>query len=435
MEKYVKELGRWLDVRSYPILGENGEIVRVIEHLRDITDVKEAAEQQIKLEKQIMLTQKLESLGVMAGGIAHDFNNILMAILGNADLAFREENLPETAREYINDIVTAAKRASELASLMLDYSGRSEPDKVPLNLNHLIEETGHMLSVSVTKKTELVYDLLKPLPPVMGDPAQLRQVVMNLITNASDALDDRSGTVKLSTSLETCSRNDFPSFYMDNGIKEGQYVVVSVSDTGSGMDKATLSRIFDPFFTTKFTGRGLGLAAVLGIVRAHSGGITVASTPGEGTEMSIFLPVCEDGEIPGEKDSLHSVNDGNGRILLVDDEDSVRSVTGKILHKLGYEVVYACNGREAVELVSENREGFHCIIMDFTMPVMDGFEAFEKINEIDPEARIIISSGFARDEVLKKFSGKKHAGILHKPYSIDEVSLAVKKAACEADGL
>ena len=435
IEKYLPETGVWLDVRSYPIMDENGEIAAVIEHLRDITVQKETAEKQRRLEEHLRLTQKLESLGVMAGGIAHDFNNILMAILGNADLILREENLPETVSGYLKEVVNASKRAAELANLMLDYSGRSEPNKAALNINDLIRNTGKMLEVSVSKKAKLVYDLVSHIPSVFGDAAQLLQVFMNLITNASDSLEGEPGEITLSTFVHDCSQDDMPDFYLGEGVKEGSYAVVSVSDTGSGMDEATQSRIFDPFFTTKFTGRGLGLAAVLGIVRAHSGGITLSSAPGMGTEISVYLPVCEAGEATREAGNRpEGAFHGAGTALVVDDEESVRQVTGKILQKLGYQVRFAANGREALNLIDRSPEAFRFIIMDLTMPEMDGFEAFERIIEKNPNARVIISSGFARDAVMKKFSGKNHAGILQKPFSIDEVNLVIKKAACKADG-
>lgn len=426
VEKYVPELGRWLDVRAYPILDDEGRIEKVIEHLRDITDSKESEALNRKLEEQIRITQKLESLGVMAGGIAHDFNNILLSILGNADLASRETNDFQVT-QYLQEIINSSKRAAELASQMLDYSGRNEPHSTPVNLNSIIRETASMLKVSISKKTALQYSLAEELPSVLGDAAQIRQVVMNLITNASEALDERQGSVELETAARYCSRSELAECYVDDELPSGDYVILSVRDTGTGMDSATLSRIFDPFFTTKFTGRGLGLAAVIGVVRAHRGAIKVYSVPSEGTVFSVFFPVCSETAIDSEEHSGEG-HPGSGNVLIVDDEEFVRKVAGRMLEKSGYTVEYAGDGKQAVQLLRENPDGIDCILLDLTMPVMDGLEAFEKILSIKPKAMVIISSGFTNESVIRKFSGKPIAGILHKPYSLHEISSAVAAA-------
>ncbi len=433
VEKFVPELGKWLDVRSYPILGESGEIIKVIEHLRDITDKRESQARSRKLEEQIMVTQKLESLGVMAGGIAHDFNNILLSILGNADLARREAKSDDIAG-YLEEIITAARGAADLASRMLDYSGKSEPRKTCLDLNELIRDTAQMLHVSISKKTTLEYRLADSLPAVSADLAQLRQVVMNLIINASEALEDHPGKVVLSTSVESYTRQELGECYVNDDLPGGEYVVLSVRDTGSGMNPGTLTRVFDPFFTTKFAGRGLGLASVLGIVRNHHGGIRVDTETGLGTEFTVYLPVCPSSEkVPGEKNDEEV--EGLGNILLVDDEEFVRAVAGKMLIRAGYTVEYASNGLEAVRKIRMNPRGIDCVILDLTMPVMDGLEAFEKITALKPDARVIISSGFTQGSIIDKFQGKPLAGILHKPYSLHEITLAVSQAVKRPPGM
>lgn len=433
VEKFVPELGKWLDVRSYPILDESGKIIKVIEHLRDITDKREAEARSRRLEEQIMVTQKLESLGVMAGGIAHDFNNILLSIMGNADLARRESNSREITG-YLEEIITSAKGAADLAARMLDYSGKSEPRKTCLDVNELIRDTAQMLHVSISRKTTLEYSLADGLSPVLADLAQLRQVIMNLIMNASEALEDHPGTVFLSTAMGRISREELAECYVNDDLPGGEYVILSVRDTGSGMNPGTLSRVFDPFFTTKFAGRGLGLASVLGIVRNHQGGIRVKTEPGRGTEFTVYLPVCPTAEpvSPGETDEEIT---GLGNVLLVDDEEFVRAVAGKMLTRAGYRVEYASNGMEAVRKMRANPGEIDCVILDLTMPVMDGLEAFERLISLKPDARIIISSGFTQGSIIEKFKGKPLAGILHKPYSLHEITLAVSQAVKRPPGM
>ncbi len=339
----------------YPILDESGKIIKVIEHLRDITDKREAQARSRRLEEQIMLTQKLESLGVMAGGIAHDFNNILLSIMGNADLALREA-MGKDITGYLEEIISSAKGAADLASRMLDYSGKSEPHKTSLDVNELIRDTAQMLHVSISKKTTLEYLLAEDLSPVLADLAQLRQVVMNLIMNASEALEDHPGTVYLSTAMGRLSREELAECYVNDNLPGGEYVVLSVRDTGSGMNPGTLSRVFDPFFTTKFAGRGLGLASVLGIVRNHQGGIRVSTEPGRGTEFTVYLPVDPSVETVSRTEIVEEPS-GQGNVLLVDDEEFVRTVAGKMLIRAGYTVEYASNGLEAVQRIRMNPGG------------------------------------------------------------------------------
>lgn len=426
VEKYVPELGTWLDVRAYPILNESGELVKVIEHLRDVTEQKETELKNKQLEEQVRTTQKLESLGVLAGGIAHDFNNILMAILGNADLALAEDDT-ESVRKYLRDIIVASRRAADLAGQMLDYSGRSEPQKTLVNINGIIRETAVMLGVSVSRKTTLQYNLGTDIPSVFADPVQLQQVFMNLITNASEALENKTGTVVLSTSLELCRCGELANSYVNDSLPTGYYVVIKVQDTGCGMAADTVSRIFDPFFTTKFTGRGLGLAAVLGVIRAHLGAVSVSSEVGKGSQFTIYLPASGKGSSIREASEEEAGTTGTGSVLVVDDEETVRLVTGKMLIRLGYRVEYACNGREAVDIFSRSPEKFVCVLLDLTMPVMDGIEASRKIREISPEAKIVVSSGFTRDAIMKEFSDISLVGVLHKPYSLNDISHIMKK--------
>uniref|UniRef100_UPI002ADE7C8B PAS domain S-box protein n=1 Tax=Tepidiforma sp. TaxID=2682230 RepID=UPI002ADE7C8B len=264
----------------------------------DVTDLVRAEEERRRLDQQMQQTQKLESLGVLAGGIAHDFNNLLVAILGNAGLALMELPPESPARQTVQAIETAAQRAAELTRQMLAYSGRGKFVVEPLNLSRLVEEMAHLLEVSVSKRAVLKYRFAPDLPLIEGDATQVRQVIMNLITNASDAIGDRSGVISISTGLMHADRAYLRTAYMDDDLPEGDYVYLEVADTGVGMDEATAARIFDPFFTTKFTGRGLGLAAVLGIVRSHRGAIKLYTEPGRGTTFKILFPVAGPPQAP-----------------------------------------------------------------------------------------------------------------------------------------
>ena len=257
---------------------------------RDFTERKRAEEEQLRLEQQLLHAQKLESLGVLAGGIAHDFNNILMAIMGNADLALIRLAKESPAVENLHRIEQAAARAADLAKQMLAYSGKGKFVVEEINLNRLLEEMLHMLEVSISKKAVLRLNPHPHLPSVEADATQMRQIIMNLVINASEAVGDKSGVIAITTGCIDCDRNYLKDVWLDENLTDGLYVYLEIADTGCGMDKETLSKLFDPFFTTKFTGRGLGMAAVLGIVRGHKGAIKVYSEPGKGTTFKILLP-------------------------------------------------------------------------------------------------------------------------------------------------
>ena len=294
--------------------------------------------------------QKLESLGVLAGGIAHDFNNILMAIIGNADLALMRINKESPAVENLHRIEQAAARAADLAKQMLAYSGKGKFVVENVDLNTLLEEMLHMLEVSISKKAVLRLNLHQPLPPVEADATQMRQIVMNLVINASEAIGDKSGVIAITTGCMDCDRNYLKDVWLDENLADGLYVYLEIADTGCGMDKETLAKLFDPFFTTKFTGRGLGMAAVLGIVRGHKGAIKVYSEPGRGTTFKILLPASGRPAELFNGDSHTDDWQGSGTVLLVDDEETVRGIGAEMLKELGFTAITAGDGREAVEI-------------------------------------------------------------------------------------
>uniref|UniRef100_C6E2J0 histidine kinase n=1 Tax=Geobacter sp. (strain M21) TaxID=443144 RepID=C6E2J0_GEOSM len=388
----------------------------VVWSARDITQRKQAEEERLKLEKQMLHTQKLESLGVLAGGIAHDFNNILTVIVGNADLALTKLPPDSPAAENLLRVETAAARASELARQMLDYSGKGRFVVEALDLNELVEDMGQMLEVSISKKAQLRYNCHRPLPEFKGDATQIRQILMNLVINASEAIGDQSGVISISTGCVECNDDYFKSSWLSDHLQQGPYVYLEVGDNGCGMDKETVAKIFDPFFTTKFTGRGLGMAAVLGIVRGHQGAIKVYSEPGKGTTFKLLFPAAA---LPAKQSSEEQEDSlpwqGSGTVLLVDDEETILELGREMLKELGFEVVTAGDGWEAVE-VFQSRDDISLVILDLTMPRLDGEECFRALRRLDPQLKVVMSSGFTQQEVTDKLDGI--AGFIQKPYKL-----------------
>ncbi len=386
----------------------------------DMTDRVRVEEERRMLEAQLQHTQKLESLGVLAGGIAHDFNNLLTGILGHADLALMKMSPASPARDNVKEIRTTSRRAADLCSQMLAYSGKGRFVVEAISLSEVVREMTHLLKISISKKAVLRLDFADDLPAVEADATQIRQIIMNLITNASEAIGDISGVISISTGAMECDRDYLAETYLDEQLEEGVYVYIEVSDSGCGMDEETRSRIFDPFFTTKFTGRGLGLAAVLGIIRGHNGAIKVYSEPGKGTTFKALFPAVDQPAEPILKKS-GGIGDwrGSGSVLLVDDEETVRVVAKSMLEEAGFEVLTAADGREAVEIFEKHAGEITLVLLDMTMPHMGGEEAFREIRRIRGDARVILSSGYNEQEITSRFSGKRLAGFIQKPYQYD----------------
>ncbi|MFH1029013.1 MAG: response regulator, partial [Pseudomonadota bacterium] len=392
---------------------------------RDITEEKRIEAENERIEKQLLHTQKLESLGVLAGGIAHDFNNILTAILGNTELALMRLNPESPVLDNLQRIEKSAVRATDLAKQMLAYSGKGKFVVENIDLNRLIEEMGHMLEVSISKKAVLHFNLTRPLPSVEADATQIRQIVMNLVINASEAIGDRSGVIAVTTGSMVCDQKYLKDVWQSDGIAEGLYVRIEISDTGCGMDKETMARIFDPFFTTKFTGRGLGMAAVQGIVRGHKGAISVYSESGKGSSFKILLPASGKAFELSKQENRSEVWKGSGLVLLADDEETVRNIGREMLMELGFDVATASDGREALDIF-KSRSDIHAVILDLTMPHIDGEQAFNELRMLKPDARVIISSGYSEYEVTRKFAGKGLAGFISKPYKLSALRDAMR---------
>ncbi len=405
----------------------DGELLNTRGSVLDITERRRAEAERRRLEAQVQHAQKLESLGVLAGGIAHDFNNLLAGILGFADLALRDLAAGSPARGALEKVIHGAQQAADLTKQMLAYSGRGTFVVAPLDLSRLIEEMAHLLKASVSKKAILRYRLADDLPAVEADAAQLRQVLMNLVTNASEAIGDAGGVIAITTGTMECDRAYLRGTYLGEGLPEATYAYLEVSDTGSGMDEATLASIFDPFFTTKFTGRGLGMAATLGIVRSHHGTIHVDSKPGRGTTLRILFPVSEQ-QAEQRGPAVEAEWRGQGTVLVIDDEETVRTVARAMLERMGFAVLTATDGREGVELFRQHADEVAAVVLDMSMPHMNGTDVVRELRRIRSDVRILLSSGYSEQEAVGRFAQGGLAGFVQKPYRLAEL----RAKMCEA---
>ncbi|HZQ10699.1 MAG TPA: PAS domain-containing protein, partial [Anaerolineae bacterium] len=408
---------RYLRTKKIPVADGDGQPKYLLGISEDITERKLEEERQRAFERKLQETQKLESLGVLAGGIAHDFNNLLVSILGNVGLVLVDLESDSPVREPVEQIKIAAQRAADLTRQMLAYSGKGRFVMQRINLNSVITEITQLLQVSISKNASLKFNLAPNLPPIEGDVTQIRQVLMNLIVNASDAIGDKQGIISLTTGTVQADHDYLAGSFMAPDLPEGQYAYVQVTDDGSGMDKETQQKIFDPFFTTKFTGRGLGLAAVLGIVRGHNGAIKVYSEPGQGSVFRVLLPVKD---VPHEAEKPLSETlkpKGNGTVLVIDDEEVVRNVTKRMLSRVGYTPLLAEDGPSGIEIYKHNKESIVCVMLDMTMPRMSGEETLARLKEINPDVRVLLMSGYSEQEASNRFNGKGVSGFMQKPYT------------------
>jgi len=388
--------------------------------LRDLTARKREEAERHRLEGRMQQTQKLESLGALAGGIAHDFNNLLMGILGNADLALLRLDRQAPQRTYLERIVASAERAAGLTRQMLDYAGQGRLQVGPVEVPSLLHNLLPLLEAAATRKAELRLEIPEGLPAILGDEAQLRQVMMNLVTNASEALGQGAGTITVSAGWVDADAAYLSGTHLAEALPPGRYVFLEVADTGCGMDEDTRSRLFDPFFTTKFLGRGLGLAAVLGIVRAHGGTIRVTSEPGRGTAVRVLLPLRDRAvrpEDPARAGSMPAVQSGKRRtVLVVDDEPEVREVARQILEEAGIPVLTAPDGREGVRLFQERQDEIGAVLLDATMPHLSGSEALAQIRDLRPRTPVFLCSGYHEEEATEHLGTSGLAAFLQKPY-------------------
>ncbi len=423
------------DGSEAPILVHNALVVRngrpagLRGIILDLTDRKRAEADRLRLEQRVQQAQKMESLAVLAGGIAHDFNNLLASILGNLDLARLEIQPNSAAGGYLHNVERASQRAAELCRELLAYSGKGRFEVEAADLSAIAREMTQLLAVSISKRAVIRYYLAEGLPPVEVDATQIRQIVMNLITNASESLGGREGVITVTTGVMECPAEYLAEALGGEALPAGRYDYFEVADTGCGMDGETRRRIFDPFFTTKVSGRGLGLAAVLGIVRGHRGAVRVKTAPGQGSAFRVLLPAG--GASRPAPPPAAAPAAASGTVLVVDDEEAVRVVVGRMLEKAGFRVLLAADGAKAVEIFRENADAVSCVLLDVTMPQMDGAEAFRQMAEIRPGVRVLLASGYSEQDVLPLFAGRRLAAFIQKPY---QMSALIPKVAAVIAG-
>jgi PAS domain S-box-containing protein len=417
----------WTTLAANPIHNPDGSYAGAVALVTDTTERR-------KLERRMLQSQKLESLGVLAGGIAHDFNNLLVGIMGNVGLA--EENLEPTspARYSLKEIEKAAEAAAALTKELLAYSGQGQFVIEPLVLNQMVSDVSSLLTAVISKNANLELRLGSGLPLVSGDATQLKQVVMNLITNASDALGEGPGKIRVSTSLVRLEPPQLASLHSGDDLTPGEYVCLEVADTGTGMDPDTQLKIFDPFFTTKFTGRGLGLAAVLGILRGHGAGLEIDSEPDRGSRFRVFLAAIEsDASEAKPTDAVETSHwRGSGLVLVVDDEPTVRDVASRILESVGLEVIACSTGDEAIANFKERHSDIKAVLLDMTMPGLTGPEVLAELRSLNPAIPVVLTSGYIAEAAMRKVEGVEHVTFLQKPYRLDDFIEVIRRALSSA---
>lgn len=417
----------WLDTHAVPFRNETGEIVALLGITRDVTEQKKLEAERVVLEQQFQQAQKMECLGVLAGGIAHDFNNLLAVIIGHCSLA---KLRPTTFTDNITLIETAAERAAALCQQMLVYAGKAHITKSQVNLVELVMEMVTLSSSTIGQNVQITCDLASDIPPIIVDASQVRQITMNLIINASEAIGESQGEVRVSLASKEVRTGQQEKDHLGNIIPSGWYACLEVADNGCGMDVETQRRIFEPFYTTKFTGRGLGMSAVLGIITAHNGALKLLSQPGLGTTFTVYLPIkmsmLTESQSP-QQSAAPDLWKGNGTVLLVEDEELVIGVAEAMLEELGFKVIKASNGKEALELYHQHSTDITLVLTDIGMPVMDGYALVIELKKVNPALPIIVSSGFADMDVSSRLSPDDVAGQISKPYSFDKMSDLLKE--------
>jgi PAS domain S-box-containing protein len=430
----------WLWNTAAPLYDDEGRVVGAIEAIRDITKLKLEEEKRLELERRLLQSQKLESLGMMAAGIAHNFNNLLQAVLGNVELALMQLPDASPARLGLKRAYEAGDRAARVSGQMLAYTGNTMFVPEDHNLNAIIEANLAFMKSLVPSSASVDVFLSEFLPPISGDHAQIKQVIMNLAANAMESLGDEQGTICIKTGFVNCEKEYLRGSLLDEKPNPGLFVFLDVTDTGCGMDSETMERLFEPFFTTKFTGRGLGLAAVYGIVTAHRGAIMVDSAIGVGTTVRVLFPVTDrareeltQGDDGRNNEPDQSAIPSKGVILVVDDEEWVRDLSLKRLEYLGYSALTACDGQEAVEIFRDHVQEITCVLLDLSMPKKGGGEVFEELRRIKPDVKVLLASGYGEEEALRRFGKVLPAGFIHKPHDLQALADALDEILDQAN--
>jgi two-component system, cell cycle sensor histidine kinase and response regulator CckA len=417
----IQEVTREIELITNPVLDDKGEVTLFVTTARDVTEKKQAA-------RAMNRAQKMESLGILAGGIAHDFNNLLVAMMSQTSLAQVHLSANHPAYTHVDKAVKAAEKAASLTRQLLAYSGGGQFTVKPINLNKLIQENIDLLKVAMPKHIILDLALKNQLPLIDADVAQLQQVVMNLLINAAEAIGEQEGTIQIQTAVRHTTAADSIFWrYTGNELPAGLYVSLRVQDSGSGMKNKTISKIFDPFFTTKFTGRGLGLAAVLGIIRSHKGGLHVNSETGKGTTFELLLPLSESLAAAYQVKSTNNNSLVKGVVLVIDDEAAVREAVSDILEMEEIGVLTAANGNEGIAIYKEKGDSIDLVLLDLSMPGISGQDTFAALQKIDENVRILLSSGYSETNAIRGFNSPSLVGFLQKPYRLDVFIKLIQK--------
>ena len=442
--KGLRDVAALADVRacwSQPIRGSFGEVLGALALYSNVPEAPDQTQmdcleiaarmvgiavERERLEFQLRQTAKFEALGVLAGGVAHDFNNLLAVVIGNVDLAIATGAVNDAGREMLGDIISASESATSICNQMLTYAGRGNVTTETIDSGPVIRELSKLLQIVLSKKASLHLDLTEDLR-VRGDCTQLRQVLMNLITNGAEAIGNHPGEVTVTTRPVKLSRDSIKQRALCPSVTPGEYVEFAVSDTGCGMDAETQAKIFDPFFSTKADGRGLGLAAVMGIVKAHGWALQVNSVAGQGTTCRLLLPrgkepVAEHRELDSPQPPAKT------RVLLVDDESGVLKAVTRILEHAGMEVRCASDGAEAVSVYAKHHHSIDCVVLDLNMPVLDGEEVFQEMKAVCNDVRVVLVSGYAEQSVLERFRGAGLSGVLQKPMRASDLLQKIAEA-------
>jgi PAS domain S-box-containing protein len=409
------------------IYDESGKPVRMLGAIKDISDRVFASEERIKLERRLLYAQKMESLGIMAGGIAHDFNNLLLGIMGSIELALMDVTPETPVYKNLKRAMKASHRASDITRQMLAYSGKGHFVMTQAQPSSLLKGMSDILRSTVSRSISIKTDIPDRIPEIMADTGQFQQVIMNLVTNSSEAIGDKQGEIMITAGEESISADYLVHKRLDAELKPGKYVFIDISDNGCGMDDDVKKKLFDPFFSTKQTGRGLGLPAVQGIMRGHGGAVIVESMKDSGTKARIIFPALgETGQLKARvvtgSPALPESGEKSGLILVVDDEDVVRDLCMEFVTIAGYQVLGAEDGLKGVEIFRRESDNLACVLLDLSMPRMDGVTAFHEMKKINPDIPVILCSGYSEDNAMRSFAGETPAGFLQKPYKLEVLS-------------
>jgi len=421
----------YISISTTPYLDFNGNLIGGLGIVNDLTPLKKASDAKIEMERKLQHAQRLETIGVLAGGIAHDFNNILMAILGNSEIAMMKLNQNSSqAKDNLLKIQRATEKAADLCKQLLAYAGKGNYNITHIDLNKLINEMLYVFEISINKKITIKFNLNKTIPLILADSTQINQIFMNLITNASEAIGDKTGIITISTGTLECDRAYLKTTFVGEDIPDGKYTFFEVSDNGCGMDEETKIKMFDPFFTTKFLGRGLGMSAVLGIARSHNGSIKVYTEKNKGTTIKVLFPALEEYPLSNIISSEKYIDDKQGytgTVLLIDDDDYVRQTARDQLEYLGLNVILAAHAQEALFIFNEKNKLIDLVILDLVLPEIDGIECYRELKRINSDVKVIIVSGYNVEDIKNNFNGKGVLGFLQKPYSLKELENLIKE--------